>query len=85
MNDEKRMLVAWVTFVVAVAAVAMTLLIAVVAPARAASQVDIDGKPHLVLDPDDQRALLMLLNSKDAEIAVLRGELAKVKKGCPAT
>lgn len=84
-DDDRRLMVAWVTFVVAVCAVAITLVVAVIAPARAATQVDIDGQPHLVLDPDDQRRLLLLLNNKDAEIAVLRGELAKVKKGCPQT
>ena len=84
MNDKERAFAALLAFFCTIAAVGFVLLLAV-SPARAVSQVDIDGKPHLVFDPDDQRALLQILNSKDAEIAVLRGELAKVKKGCPST
>jgi hypothetical protein len=85
MNDDDKRLAAWCALFCILGAFVFVLFTILVAPARAAVVVEIDGQPHVVLDPEDQRVLMLAIKGKDAEIATLRSELSRVKKGCPQT
>lgn len=85
MNDDDKRLAAWCALFCILGAFVFVLFTLLVTPARAMTTVDIDGQQHVVLDPEDQRVLVLAIKGKDAEIATLRSELARVKKGCPQT
>ncbi len=85
MNDDDKRLAALCALCCIIGAFVFVLFTLLVTPARAMTTVEIDGQPHVVLDPEDQRVLVLAIKAKDAEIATLRAELARVKNGCPQT